>query len=54
MGVSPVTVIVSSSEPTFSSVLMVAVNEPVSSTPSRLLVLKPARENVTVYEPSGS
>ena len=36
IGVSPVTVIVSSSAPTFMSALIVAVNEPVSSMPSRL------------------
>ena len=30
---------------------MVAVNEPLSSTPSRLNVLKPCSENVTVYVP---
>ena len=36
IGVSPVTVIVSASAPTFMSALIVAVNEPVSSMPSRL------------------
>ena len=36
IGVSPVTVIVSASVPTFMSALIDAVNEPVSSTPSRL------------------
>ncbi len=33
------------------SALTVAVNDPVSSTPSRLTVLKPVSENVTVYAP---
>ena len=47
-GVSPVTVIVSASAPTLRSALMVAVNEPVSSIPSRLTVLKPCRVKVTV------
>ena len=47
MGVSPVTVIVSCSVPTFRSALIVAVNEPVSSMPSRLTLLKPVSENVT-------
>ena len=47
-GLSPVTVIVSASEPTLSSALMVAVNVPVNSTPSRLNVLNPAKVNVTV------
>jgi len=50
-GVSPVTVIVSSTAPTFMSALTVAVNVPVSSTPSRLTVLKPVSANVTVYAP---
>ena len=48
IGVSPVTVIVSASAPTFRSALTVAVNEPVSSMPSRLTVLKPVSVNVTV------
>jgi hypothetical protein len=47
-GVSPVTVIVSASAPTLSSALIVAVNEPLSSTPSRLNVLKPGNVKVTV------
>ena len=46
-GVSPVTVIVSASAPTFMSALMVATNEPVSSMPSRLTVLKPVSVKVT-------
>ena len=33
------------------SALIVAVNAPVSSTPSRLKVLKPGSVNVTVYVP---
>ena len=36
MGVSPLTVIVSATPPTFRSALTVAVNAPVSSMPSRL------------------
>src|SRR5689334_3666015 len=51
IGVSPVTVIVSSSAPTFSSPLTVATNVPESSMPSRLTVLKPGSENVTEYVP---
>ena len=47
IGVSPVTVIVSSSAPTFSSALTVATNVPDSSMPSRFTVLKPGNENVT-------
>ena len=47
-GVSPVTVIVSSSAPTFMSALICTVPEPASSMPSRLTVLKPVSENVTV------
>ena len=39
---------VSSSEPTFISALIVAVNPDVKSMPSRLNVLKPGRLNVTV------
>ena len=45
-GVSPVTVIVSATAPTFNSALMVAVKEPVSSMPSRLTVVKPGNVNV--------
>ena len=41
IGVSPLTVIVSVMPPTFMSTLIDAMNEPVSSTPSRLTVLKP-------------
>ena len=50
-GVSPVTVIVSSSAPTRRSASIFAVNEPASTTPSRLTVLKPGSVNVTVYVP---
>src|SRR5580765_5513650 len=50
-GVSPVTVIVSAIAPTFRSALMVAVNEPVSSTPSRLTVVNPPNVNVIEYVP---
>ncbi len=46
IGLSPVTVTVSSSAPTFNSALMVAVNDPVSSIPCRLNVLKPVSVNV--------
>jgi hypothetical protein len=47
-GVSPVTVMVSARVPTFNSPLTLALNEPVSSIPSRLTVVKPGSENVTV------
>ena len=43
----PVTVIVSSTAPSFISASIVAVNEPVSSMPSRLNVLNPGSVNVT-------
>ena len=48
IGASPVTVIVSASCPTRRSALTVAVNDPVSSIPSRLNVLNPDSVNVTV------
>ena len=48
IGVSPLTVIVSASVPTLSSALTAAVNDPVSSSPSRLTVPKPVSVNVTV------
>src|SRR4051812_16003600 len=51
IGDSPLTVTVSVTEPTFISTLIVAVNEPASSTPSRLTVLNPESENVTSYTP---
>ena len=51
IGVSPVTVMVSSSAPTFMSALMFAVNAPVSSMPSRLTVLKPVSVKVIEYVP---
>ena len=47
----PDTVIVSSRAPTFMSPLMVAVKLLGSSTPSRLTVLKPSSEKVTLYTP---
>ena len=47
-GVSPVTVTVSARAPTLRSALMVAVNDPVNSIPSRRNVLKPCKVNVTV------
>jgi hypothetical protein len=46
-GLAPVTVIVSSSDPTRSSPFTVAVKPVVSSMPSRLTVEKPGRENET-------
>src|SRR5438477_8611055 len=54
IGVSPVTVIVSSRVPTLRSALTVATKVPESSMPSRLTVLKPGRENVTEYVPGRS
>src|SRR5262245_30274462 len=54
IGVSPVTVIVSATEPTFRSALMVITPAPVTSTFSRLTVLKPVSVNVTAYAPGGS
>ena len=47
-GVSPVTVIVSSTPPTAMSALTVAVNEPASSMPTRRTLENPASEKVTV------
>ena len=47
IGDSAETVIVSSSAPTFSSALIVAVKSAVSSTPSRLTTLKPGSVKVT-------
>jgi hypothetical protein len=47
-GEAPVTVMVSSSWPTPSSALSVAVNSDGSWRPSRRKVLKPVNENVTV------
>ena len=46
--VSPVTVMVSDTLPTFSSPLSVSVNDPDNSRPSRLTVLNPVSVNVTV------
>ena len=48
IGVSPVTVIVSSIAPTFMSAFTVATNEPASSMPSRFTVLNPGSVNVTL------
>ena len=48
IGDSPVTVTVSSTAPTRISALTVAANEPLSSMPSRLTVLKPGSVKVTV------
>src|SRR4051812_14433958 len=51
IGVAPDTVMVSSTEPTRSSALMVAVNPVVSVMPSRLMLANPGSANVTVYDP---
>ena len=48
IGDSPVTVTVSVTAPTRSSAFTVAVNEPVSSMPSRLTVVKPGSVKVTL------
>ena len=48
IGVSPVTVTVSATPPTFRSALIEAVNDPLNSMPSRLAVWKPGSVNVTV------
>ena len=48
MGVSPLTVMVSDTPPTFRSALIVAVKLPDSSMPSRLIVVNPVSVNVTV------
>ncbi len=48
IGVSPVTVIVSSSVPTFMSAFTSTVPEPPSSTASRLTILKPVSVKLTV------
>src|SRR5262245_49252246 len=50
-GASPLTVIVSARPPTLSSALTVAMNDPVSSIPSRLTTLNPDNVNVTTYVP---
>ena len=47
IGVSPLTVIVSASAPTFNSVFTVATKLPDSSMPSRLTVVKPVSDIVT-------
>ncbi len=51
IGLSAVTVTVSSIAPTFSSALIVAVKVPDSSIPSRLKVLKPTSVMVSMYVP---
>src|SRR5947207_2353493 len=51
MGDSPVTVTDSATEPTLSAASIVAVNEPVSSIPSRLYGENPASVKVTAYVP---
>src|SRR5262245_22777793 len=53
-GDSPLTVIVSSRLPTLISAFTAAVNEVVSSIPSRLTVAKPVRLKVTEYVPGRS
>jgi hypothetical protein len=53
-GVSPETVIVSSSAPTFMSALIVMTTSDGTSTASRTTVLKPVSENVTLYVPGRS
>ena len=50
-GAAPLTVMLSSSDPTGRSALTVAVKPAVSVMPSRLRVLKPVMLNVTEYEP---
>ena len=47
-GVSPLTVIVSSTAPTFRSALIVMTPDPLTLIASRLTVLKPVSENVSV------
>ena len=47
-GAAPVTMIDSSSAPTRSSALMVAVNSAASCRPSRLKLLKPGSEKLTL------
>jgi hypothetical protein len=47
-GAAPVTVIVSSSDPTWRSTLTVAVNPDVSAMPSRRTTLNPGSVKVTV------
>ena len=47
-GLAPETVIVSETDPTFISAVTFAVNPVDKSMPSRLTVLKPASEKVTV------
>jgi hypothetical protein len=51
VGVSPVTVTVSSRAPTLRSTDNGTVADPVSSMPSRCTVLKPASVNLTEYVP---
>jgi hypothetical protein len=47
-GVSPLTVIVSASVPTRISVLIAITPDPVTSTPSRFMLLNPASMKVSV------
>src|SRR5262245_8074201 len=51
MGLSPVTVMVSSSDPTRRSAFTVAANPALIAIPSRRTVVNPASANVTVYVP---
>jgi hypothetical protein len=53
MGVSPLTVIVSATPPTVRLPSICAVKFPESSTPSRLMTLKPGRVKDTAYVPDG-
>ena len=53
IGVSPVTVIVSATAPTFMSPFTCDVTPIDTSTPSRRMLLKPVSEKVTVYWPGG-
>ena len=50
-GDAPVTVTVSSTEPTARAAFTVAANDPWRRIPSRLTVRKPGSVNVTVYSP---
>ena len=51
IGVSPVTVIVSDTAPTFKSAFTDAVKFAVTSIPSRFTPLNPGSVNVTLYTP---
>src|SRR5688572_28501533 len=53
MGVAPVTVMVSSTEPRRISTSIVVTAEAVSSNPSRRTVVNPCNDIVSVYDPGG-